>query len=209
MQIPFINKEGYIVIKLLLIAVISSYILGYITMYFYFLSILFLSLLVLSICFFRDPKRKIYQDENVILSPADGKIVNISKENSLYKIAIFMSIFNVHIQRAPVSGVIDSIEYKRGKFVSANNPIASNNEQNIIIIRNNSISAPVCVKQIAGIFARRIVCWVNAKEKISQGQKIGLIKFGSRVELYFPDQFKLKISLGEKVYAGITVIGTL
>lgn len=175
------------------------------------LATLFLILTFLTLNFFRDPERITPDEDGIIVSPADGKIVDIKRaEDPLdgsekIKISIFMNIFNVHVNRAPVSGEIKKIKYIPGKFINASLDKASkDNERNLIRISNSD--GEFTVVQIAGLIARRIVCWVKEDESVRIGQKIGLIKFGSRVDLYLPSGYEVEISLGDKVYAGLSVV---
>ena len=163
--------------------------------------------------FFRDPYRKITIDENVILSPADGTVFEISDidEPLVIKgkakiVKIFLSVFNVHLQRTPISGKISFINKDGTKYLPANHPDAAvKNVQNLIGIENGQIS--ILVKQIAGIIAQRCDLWIKLNQNVAQGEKIGLIHFGSQVDIYFPEKIKLNIAVGDKVAAGITVIG--
>lgn len=181
----------------------------------YLLSAIFLIIAFCFLFFFRDPKRKIPQNKNLILSPADGKIVKIrsgeshpSFPSSVTIVSIFLSLFNVHITRAPFSGTIKEIEYKPGKFFPAYKDEASlRNESNSIFINGNETN--ILTKQIAGFAARRIKCFVKKNEIITKGQKIGMIYFGSRVDIFLPQEIRLKISLGQKVKAGYTEIGEI
>jgi len=162
-----------------------------------------LSFLVLY--FYRDPERIIVTDDNRVLSPADGRIFEIQKDSDRQIIKIFMSPLNIHIQRAPVLGTVASINYKKGKFLPAYDQKAEiENEQNIIKLSTEP--GNIEIKQIAGILARRIVCWVNNGDKVIQGQRIGMIKLGSQVDLSLPEYLNLKVKTGDKVKAGITVI---
>jgi phosphatidylserine decarboxylase len=169
--------------------------------------------LLFTLYFFRDPRRVPPAAEDLIVSPADGTIVEISKgaegsflkENTV-KIGIFLSVFNVHVNRAPCAGVVRSIKYTPGRFVDARKPDCGTvNEQNAIHIDGK---VPVVVTQIAGAIARRIVCAIRENEPIEKGQKIGMIKFGSRTDLYIPESrlAELQIQLGEKVKGGETVL---
>lgn len=163
--------------------------------------------------FFRDPERKINADENVILSPADGTVFEVSDadEPLVIKgrakiIKIFLSVFNVHLQRAPVAGQISFISREGTKYLPANHPDAAvKNVQNLVGISGKT---PVLVKQIAGIIAQRCDLWVELNGGVSQGEKIGLIHFGSQVDIYFPADVKVNVAIGDKVTAGITVMGT-
>jgi len=171
--------------------------------------------LCFTIYFFRDPERKFPDELNAIISPADGKVVTIDEtdapDNSLKKmkrVGIFMSIFDVHVNRSPYSGTINFIKYNKGKFLNALNDKSSDqNENNIIGI--NIGKETLFVKQIAGIIARRIVCRVKVNDKIQKGARLGMIKFGSRVEVYIPINSNVVVNLGDKVKAGETIIGNL
>jgi len=169
-----------------------------------------------SFCFFfRDPKRKIPQNKSIILSPADGKIVKIqtiesppSFPSSVTIVSIFLSLFDVHITRAPLSGIVKEIEYKPGKFFPAYKDEASlRNGSNSILIKGDEKS--ILIKQIVGFAARRIRCFVKKNERIMRGQKIGLIYFGSRVDIFLPQEVQLKINLNQKVKAGETEIAEI
>ncbi len=163
--------------------------------------------------FFRDPKREIPQNKNLLLSPADGKIVKIQTveshpffPSSVTIVSIFLSLFDVHITRAPISGTVREVEYKPGKFFSAYKDKASfKNESNSILINGDETN--ILVKQIAGFAVRRIKCFVKKNEMITRGQKIGMIYFGSRVDIFIPKGIQLKVNLNQKVKAGCTEIG--
>lgn len=159
--------------------------------------------------FFRDPERLIPADEGAIVSPADGKIVGIAAEpDKTTRVSIFLSVFNVHINRAPVSGVVESVFYRPGKFKAAFNATASvENEQNVLVIRSGSDR--IRFSQIAGILARRIVCWKKPGDSVAKGERVGLIKFGSRVDIFLPENTALSIRLGDKVQGGTSVIGRI
>lgn len=160
--------------------------------------------------FFRDPERKIMASKNQFVAPADGKIIAIDaiddgKQKST-KICIFLSLFDVHINRAPVDGSIEKVEYYPGKFHAAYKDEASNNnEQNIITMSSNH--GNITVSQIAGILARRIFFWKQLGDQVNTGDKIGMIAFGSRTELIIPGNIKLYIKIHDKVHAGSTVLG--
>ena len=164
--------------------------------------------------FFRDPAREYCEDDNKIYSPADGSLVAVEEceeteyiKGPAYKIAVFMSIFNVHINRAPISGTVDMVSYRPGSFDAAFNPRASfDNEMNVIGIQNSKIK--VMVKQIAGFVARRIVCDVAEGDMLTQTDRFGMIKFSSRVEIFIPkrDDIKINVTLAEPVRGGQTVI---
>lgn len=168
-----------------------------------FLSILFFILTLFFLYFFRDPEREI--PEEGVVSPADGKVVELKELDDSYKISIFMSPFNVHVNRAPIEGKIFEINYKKGKKYKANSNKASfENESNSFKIKNET--EEVFLRQIAGILARRIVFFKKEGDFINKGERFGLIMFGSRVELILPKKFDIIIKEGEKVYAGATII---
>ena len=182
------------------------------------LSILCLAFACFVVFFFRDPARRIHSRPNEILAPADGKVVEIEKvfdktyiNEEAYKISIFLSLIDVHINRIPCAGAVESIQYRKGKFYNAASKSASDsNERTIIGIYNGDYKVRVIVKQIAGVIARRIVCELAEGQEVLPGQKFGMIKFGSRTELYVPvEHFILKASLGSHVKAGLAVLGEL
>lgn len=163
--------------------------------------------------FFRDPVRKAPNIPNAILCPADGKILSVEKikhpefsDNDCYRIKIFLSIFNVHIQRSPIQGNISVIQYSPGKFLNALNDKASDdNENNLIGIENGKIK--IFVKQIAGVIARRIICYCKIGDWVDKGEKYGLICFGSRVEAYLPGNVEIRVKQGMNVHAGTSILG--
>jgi len=237
MRLPIV-REGWLLIKLFLMLTIAGYILGRFSKIFYLFGLCSLLFAVFFAFFFRDPKRDIVrsnlsgeqsQDSCLILSPADGKILAIEETVSPIKqkvVKIFMSPFDVHIQRAPVSGKVVNIEYKRGKFLPAYKEEASQeNEQNVITVERESTRITetdsrifandkfarirVTVRQIAGILARRILCWVKVGDYLTAGQKIGMIKFGSQVDISLPENIDLQVKIGDKVRAGLTVLASL
>ncbi len=166
--------------------------------------------------FFRDPERNSPQGERTILSPADGKILLIEdgektpfSSGRTIKISIFMSVFNCHVNRVPTSGRIEKIVYRPGKFFSADKELASSeNEQNALLLMTEA-GQGISFVQVAGLIARRIVCWVRIGQTVKQGDRFGLIQFGSRVDLYLPPLTQLRVSRGDKVKAGLTVMGEL
>lgn len=171
-------------------------------------------LLLFVLNFFRDPERAIPNEERVIVSPGDGKVVEIVEEKDALldepyrRISIFLNVFNVHVQRTPVAGRIEQIKYNKGKFLNASSHKASlDNEQNAMIIHTGK--EKVLVKQIAGLIARRIVCWAKEGDNYKLGQRFGLIRFGSRVDLFLPLNAEIKVSLGDHVSGGSSIIGYL
>jgi phosphatidylserine decarboxylase len=163
--------------------------------------------------FFRDPKRKIPGDENLLVAAADGKVIKIETAAShpllpppVTSVTIFLSLFDVHITRAPLSGRVQKIDYQPGRFFPAYKEEASlRNESNSLFLKGEKTD--IFIKQIAGVVARRIKCYVKENEKVARGQKIGLMYFGSRVEIYLPPSVRVKVSLSQKIKAGETIIG--
>ena len=164
--------------------------------------------------FFRDPKRTIVQDKNVLYSPADGTVTDISTVDDsvlgpgALKIGIFLSVFNVHINRLPCSAVIEKVTYKKGKFKNAMSPQSSreNESNDVLMSRADNPKEKILVRQLTGAVARRIVCEAKEKGEYSQGEAFGMMKFGSRAELYLVagEHFELKVKIGDKVRAGLT-----
>jgi phosphatidylserine decarboxylase len=157
--------------------------------------------------FFRNPDRRIPEGANLVVSPADGKVVKISRmDDGQQTISIFLSIFNVHVTRSPISGKLEQLEYKRGKFRAAFEEEASRvNEQNILTIAGQDIR--IVVRQIAGLIARRVVCWKKQGYRLQRGELFGLIRFGSRVDVVLPPQVRVLVSVGNKVQGGSSVLG--
>ena len=172
-------------------------------------------LTTLFICyFFRDPDRVIPSQPGIVVSPADGKIISVKNmSDSRYfigncvKISIFMSVFNVHVNRIPHEGEVKKIDYRPGKFFSANLDKASEqNEHNAVFIELENGNT-MCMVQIAGLIARRIICHIQEGGRVVRGQRFGMICFGSRVDLYLPENIELKVSRGDKLEAGTSAIG--
>ena len=157
--------------------------------------------------FFRDPHRKIPHEGDVVLAPADGKVVDLVKQaDGTTRVSIFLSLWDVHINRSPIAGTIQDVSYHPGKFRMAFDRRASvENERNVLTVANGSLT--VRFSQIAGILARRIVCWKKSGDAVESGERIGLIRFGSRVDVFLPDQVVLELSRGDRVRGGSTVIG--
>jgi phosphatidylserine decarboxylase len=166
--------------------------------------------------FFRNPSRKTIAQSNEIVSPADGVILAVEKveeknylHRSAIKVSIFLNIFNVHVNRVPIAGVIDYLCYHPGKFIPAFKSHASQlNERNYIGIKSEDNPGwAVLVVQITGFIARRIVCWIKVGERLGQGDLLGMIKFGSCTELYLPSDSTVLVEKGQKVRGGETIIG--
>jgi phosphatidylserine decarboxylase len=195
-------KDAYrFIIPLLALGILSAG-LGY-----FYAAVLFIALTLFVAYFFRNPARSIPSQANLIVSPADGKVVKISPgPPSEQTISIFLNIFNVHVNRSPVRGELKQMEYKRGKYKVAYDEEASRvNEQNILTIEGQNIR--VVVRQIAGLIARRVICWKKPGNSLERGELIGLIRFGSRVDIVLPDKVKLRIRVGDKVIGGSSILG--
>jgi phosphatidylserine decarboxylase len=165
--------------------------------------------------FFRDPPREVPAQPNAVLSPADGRIVKVEKVRDPYQqrdallVSVFMNVFNVHSNRSPVDGTVERVEYTAGKFINADLDKASTeNERNALVVRLGSGDA-ISIVQVAGLIARRILCYVKASETLSRGQRYGFIRFGSRVDVYLPLSARPKVAVGDVVYATTTVIAEL
>ncbi len=207
---PIIAREGWpFLFGAVIIALLLSIFVGGIAALLAWL----LALFVLQ--FFRDPAREIPQDQHVVLSPADGRIVAVERVNDPYvqrdaiKISVFMNVFNVHSNRSPVDGVVQQIWYFPGKFVNADLDKASTeNERNAMWVKTNN-GVDVTSVQVAGLIARRILCYVKVGDDLTRGQRYGFIRFGSRVDVYLPPDVNVKVSIGDKVSATTTILAAL
>lgn len=166
--------------------------------------------------FFRDPPRPIPTQANVVLAPADGRIVAVEKTEDPYagrealKISVFMNVFNVHSNRVSIDGTVEKIEYFPGQFVNADLDKASTaNERNAVVIRRAPDGKVVTLVQVAGLVARRILCYTRVGETVARGQRYGFIRFGSRVDVYLPLEARPRVTIGEKVSASSTVLAEL
>jgi len=209
---PKIHKEGY---KFLAISIIITFV---ILLFSQFLGTIFILITIWVYYFFRDPERFSINDDNFIVSPADGLIIDISDqtgpvelqlENTSYiKVSIFMNVFNCHVNRTPVTGKVEEISYKPGKFLNASLDKASKeNERNYYKIKCSKTNEEIIVVQIAGLIARRIVCEVEQGQEIKQGDRIGMIRFGSRVDIFLKNK-KILAKLGQNVVAGESLIAS-
>ena len=168
-----------------------------------------LIILIFTCYFFRDPERVVPLGDDILISPADGLITNISEtkdgKKKYTKVSIFLSVFNVHIQRIPISGEIVKIDYFEGKFINATLDKASEENERLKLTIKSKTNL-IHVTQIAGLIARRIICNVKLKDNTNQGDRYGIIKFGSRVDIEFPDNFDLLVSVGQQCIGGETII---
>ncbi|MDG1061450.1 MAG: phosphatidylserine decarboxylase [SAR86 cluster bacterium] len=182
------------------------------------ISVIFFMLTFFILWFFRDPKRNKPQDSNLIISSADGKVCLIDeayppqetplKEEKMKRICVFMNVFNVHVNRSPVQGEVQNIIYKKGQFLNASLDKASEkNERNSLVIKTEN-GTQVVVVQIAGLIARRILSFISPADRLFQGERFGLIRFGSRVDIYLPLDAIEKCKVGDKVVAGESILAT-
>jgi phosphatidylserine decarboxylase len=177
------------------------------------ITVLFLAATLLVGHFFRDPERVSIAGEREAVSPADGAVISVQRVASTrftgqpsMKISIFMSVFDVHVNRIPISGTIRGIFYKKGRYLAANYAEASEkNEQNWLWIRSDS-GIDIVLTQVAGLIARRIVCWPGLGDQVIQAERFGMIRFGSRMDVYVPEDAEVLVSKGQHVYAGETVL---
>ena len=210
---PKIHPEGY---KFLAISGVITVILWLMSNFFGFI---FVIITIWVYYFFRDPDRTIIQDDNFLVSPADGIIsgikeisgpVELGLENQTFtRVSVFMNVFDCHVNRSPVSGKIEDIFYKPGKFLNASLDKASDeNERNYFKIKDNKTQEEIVVVQIAGLIARRIVTQTEKNQELAQGERIGMIRFGSRVDLYF-NKRKIMVKVGQNVIAGESLIAQI
>jgi phosphatidylserine decarboxylase len=162
--------------------------------------------------FFRDPERTIPQDAGAVVSPGDGKVTDVSKVSQgkevVTRISIFLSVFNVHVNRSPISGMVRDVRYQRGKFLNAmDQASAEQNEQNVVTVEGEGQT--VVFKQIAGLLARRIVFHPKVGDILQRGQRVGLIKFGSRVDVLFDSSARINVKIGDRVKGGASVLAYL
>lgn len=166
--------------------------------------------------FFRNPPREIPQGPGLIVAPGDGKVLAVEEEfepryikDRAVRISIFLNVFDVHINRIPCEGIIEDVQYQPGLFLVASQPHATvKNEQNAVMIKTVEGAKVLCV-QVAGLIARRIVSWVNPKDRAVRGERYGLIRFGSRMDTYVPVGTAIKIAVGDRVKGGETILGVL
>ncbi|NOQ47794.1 MAG: phosphatidylserine decarboxylase [Methanococcoides sp.] len=166
----------------------------------WYLFYLFLFLTVFVIWFFRDPGRTTKICDHCMFSAADGRVIDVSGQ----RVCVFMNVHNVHVNRAPISGVVKSITHKKGGYLPAFYKDSERNERTVTVIRSSH--GDVTVTQIAGVMVRRIVSYVNVGDELANGEKIGMIRFGSRVDVTIPEDFDITCKVGDRVYAGETVI---
>ena len=209
---PKIHKEGY---KFLAISILITF---FVLLISKTLGLIFTLITIWVYYFFRDPERYSINDDSFLVSPADGLIIDISErtgpmelqlENTSYtKISIFMNVFNCHVNRTPLTGTVEEINYKPGKFLNASLDKASEeNERNYYKIKCSKSGEEIIIVQIAGLIARRIVCEVEQGQTLNQGDRVGMIRFGSRVDIYFKNK-KILAKIGQNVVAGESLIAS-
>ena len=207
---PIIAREGWLYTSLaVVVAVLATLFLGAWSIPFWIVAAFVLQ-------FFRDPAREIPQGEGVVLCPADGRVIVVGKAPDPYrniaeslKISVFMNVFNVHSNRSPVDAEVHRIDYAAGLFVNASFDKAStDNERNAMVMRMADGTEISCV-QVAGLIARRILCYAKAGDRLARGQRYGFIRFGSRVDVYLPPGARPRVAIGDKVKASSTVLAEL
>ena len=206
---PIIAKEGWPHLAIaVIVAAVAAYFFGW-----WSLVLWVLALFVLQ--FFRDPPREVPRGEGLVLCPADGRVLVVGRERDPYlerdalKVSIFMNVFNVHSNRSPVDGLVQNVTYSAGTFLNASlDKASSGNERNALHLRTDSGADVTCV-QIAGLVARRILCYAKAGERLARGQRYGFIRFGSRVDVYLPPGARARVAIGDKVSASSTVLAEL
>jgi phosphatidylserine decarboxylase len=203
---PVIAREGWPHVAIaLVLAILATWLLGW-------WSVPFWLLLVFVLQFFRDPHREIPQLPGMVLSPADGRVMMVGKARDPYldrdalKVSVFMNVFNVHSNRVPVSGTVVKTWYHAGSFLNAALDKASSENERMALHVRTDTGVDVISVQIAGLLARRILCYVREGERVAQGQRYGFIRFGSRVDVYLPLPASARVSVGDRTVGGISVI---
>ena len=206
---PILAREGWPHVAIALLIALAA------TNFFGWWSLITWIVVIFVVQFFRDPARPVPEGKNLVLSPADGRVIKVEKTQDPYLkrdsvlVSVFMNVFNVHSNRSPVDGVVGDTWYFPGKFVNADLDKASTeNERNVMHIKTATGIDITCV-QVAGLIARRILCYVKKGDTLAKGQRYGFIRFGSRVDIYLPLDAKVKASIGDKVSATTTVLAEL
>jgi phosphatidylserine decarboxylase len=198
-------RDGYIYgLSLLAVAVIAAWVTN--TWVWSLVPILFGAFFV---WFFRDPRRTIPTGQGLVVSPADGLVTETARietpEGPRQRISIFLNVFDVHVNRSPIAGEVTSVRYQKGKYLNAMNPeSAESNEQNTVTVRGDGME--IVFKQIAGLIARRIVCNAREGDRVERGQRVGLIKFGSRTDIILPSEAEIRVKTGQRVKGGSSVL---
>jgi len=207
---PIIAREGWLHIAIAVVAAVALSLTGW-----WPLIVLAWLAVAFVVQFFRDPPREAPMDLNAVLSPADGKVVLVAQTRDPYadrdalKISVFMNVFNVHSNRSPVDGEVANAWYHAGSFLNAALDKASlENERNALLLRTSEGVEVTCV-QIAGLVARRILCYVKPGDRLGRGQRYGFIRFGSRVDVYLPPSSKPRVAVGDTVFATTTILAEI
>jgi len=207
---PVVAREGWPFLALAaIVSAVIAYFFGWWSAPFWLVTIFILQ-------FFRDPPREIPQDAGLVLCPADGRVIVVGEAPDPYrgdvksvKNSIFMNVFNVHSQRSPVDAVVKDVRYSKGLFVNASfDKASSDNERNALILEMDDGTGISCV-QVAGLIARRILCYVKSGDRLARGERYGFIRFGSRVDVYLPAGSAPRVAIGDKVKASSTVLAEL
>jgi len=207
---PIIAREGWLYTALaMIVAALVTWLFGWWSLPFWIIAVFVLQ-------FFRDPPREIPQGEGLVLCPADGRVIVVGKAPDPYrnnaeslKISVFMNVFNVHSNRSPVDAVVHRVDYAAGLFVNASFDKAStDNERNAMVMEMADGTQLSCV-QVAGLIARRILCYAKAGDRLARGQRYGFIRFGSRVDVYLPPGTRPRVAIGDKVSASSTILAEL
>ncbi len=206
---PIIAREGWPYLSLAFaVSAVITYFFGWWSLPFWLVTLFILQ-------FFRDPPREVPQGEGLVLCPADGRVLLVGVTKDPYrnvdalKVSVFMNVFNVHSNRSPVDAVVKDVVYSKGLFVNASfDKASSDNERNALILRMDSGTEISCV-QVAGLIARRILCYVKPGDRLARGQRYGFIRFGSRVDVYLPTDAKPRVAIGDKVCATTTILAEL
>ncbi len=207
---PFFAREGWIImaIAFAIAFIVDCFVDGFFVWLFWLIFLFVAN-------FFRDPAREMTSDTNAVVSPVDGRVVKIEEVKCPYTgkkmrmISVFMNVFNVHSQKAPVAGTVEKVEYYKGKFFNAElDKSSSENERNAVVVKTNA-GETVCFVQIAGLVARRIRCYTHVGDHLARGERYGFIRFGSRVDVYLPLTSEVKVAIGEKVTGVSSVLASL
>ncbi|MDD5153451.1 MAG: phosphatidylserine decarboxylase family protein [Thermodesulfobacteriota bacterium] len=204
-------KEGYPFIFIAAFTALLAALLNWVIV-----SVFFWAAGIFILYFFRDPERVVPDDPRAVVSPADGKVILIEKvtderflHGQVLKISIFMNIFNVHVNRIPYDGVVEEIRYQAGQFLAADQARASFENENNAVFLEVEDDRRMVVVQVAGVLARRIVCWAENGDKVRKGMRFGMIRFGSRLDIYLPLSTQIEVEIDQRVVAGQTVLGYL
>ncbi|MDI6790373.1 MAG: phosphatidylserine decarboxylase family protein [Thermodesulfobacteriota bacterium] len=206
-----VAKEGYPFIFIAALTALLAALLNWVI-----ISVFFWAAGIFILYFFRDPERVVPDDPRAVVSPADGKVILIEKvtderflHGQVLKISIFMNIFNVHVNRIPYDGVVKEIRYQAGQFLAADQERASFENENNAVFLEVEDERRMVVVQVAGVLARRIVCWAEHGDKVRKGMRFGMIRFGSRLDVYLPLSAQIEVEIDQRVVAGQTILGYL